>query len=102
MPLQEGVILQRTKVRVPSQFVLFLSHSAAGSLEPLASLWWPKRFAARRDSARSLERQSWEERASLVERWSGRTAPVLEPAFFLVAWPLRSRPSSRVWRPPWR
>lgn len=30
MPLQEGVILQRTKVRVPSQFVLFLSHSAAG------------------------------------------------------------------------
>jgi|JI10StandDraft_1071094.scaffolds.fasta_scaffold04525_10 hypothetical protein len=30
MPLQEGVILQRTKVRVPSPFVLFLSHSAAG------------------------------------------------------------------------
>jgi hypothetical protein len=30
MPLQEGVILQRTKVRVPSPFIMFLSHSAAG------------------------------------------------------------------------
>jgi len=30
MPLQEGVILQRTKVRVPSAFALFLSHSFAG------------------------------------------------------------------------
>ncbi len=32
MPIQEGVILQRTKVRVPSPFMVFLGHSMAGVL----------------------------------------------------------------------
>lgn len=32
MPLQEGVILQRTKVRVPSPIMIFLGHSIAGVL----------------------------------------------------------------------
>lgn len=32
MPLQEGVILTRTKVRVPSQFTLFLGHFVAGAV----------------------------------------------------------------------
>lgn len=37
MPLQEGIILQRTKVRVPSPIVIFLGHSMAGVLGGLGA-----------------------------------------------------------------